>query len=134
MRPVAVGFLIGLGFVGTIGTAVFLIGAKLPYRKLLVITGVLVVSIMVTFIGSTVRLFQTVGWMPIHPIPWLDIPSWAGLWFGLYPSWEGMLIPPLGLAYVAGAWLWTKWQSRRNPPPHAPAPAPSPAPALAKVS
>ena len=35
-------------------------GAKLPYRKLLVFTGVLVVSIMVTFIGSAVRLFQTV--------------------------------------------------------------------------
>ena len=114
VQPVLVGFSIGMAFVGTVGTAVFLIGAKLPYRKLLVITGVLVVSIMVTFIGSTVRLFQTVDWMPIHPIPWLHLPSWAGLWFGLYPSWEGMLIPPLGLVYVAGAWLWTKWQSRRK--------------------
>ena len=133
VRPVSIGFLIGLGFVGTVGTAVFLIGAKLPYRKLLVITGVLVVSIMVTFIGSTVRLFQTVGWMPIHPIPWLDIPSWAGLWFGLYPSWEGMLIPPLGLAYVAAAWLWTKWRSRRNPPPQG-APVIAREPELAKIS
>ena len=81
---------------------------------MLIVTGVLVVSIMVTFLGSTVRLFQTVGWMPIHSITWLHIPSWMGLWLGLYPSWEGLLIPPLGLAYVAGAWLWTKWQAHRN--------------------
>ncbi len=81
---------------------------------MLVVTGVLVVSIMVTFLGSTVRLFQTVGWLPIHPIPSLEIPSWAGLWFGLYPSWEGLFIPPLALVYVGGAWLWVKFQSARS--------------------
>ncbi len=118
IKAVSVGFAIGLLFVGGIGATVFIVGAKLPYRKLLVITGVLVVSIMVTFLGSTVRLFQTVGWMPIHSITGLHIPSWMGLWLGLYPSWEGLLIPPLGLAYVAGAWLWTKWQAMRNPAPH----------------
>lgn len=116
MKATSIGFGIGLLFVGTVGTGVFVIGAKLPYRKLLVITGVLVVSIMITFIGSTVRLFQTVGWMPIHPITWLDIPSWMGLWLGLYPSWEGMLLPPLGVVYVGSAWLWTKWQASRKPP------------------
>jgi high-affinity iron transporter len=110
--PVVIGVLAGAVFITTIGLAIFKFGGKLPYRKLLVVTGVLVVSIMVTFFGSTVRLFQTVGWLPIHPIPLLNIPSWAGLWLGLYPSWEGMLIPPLALVYVAGAWLWVKFTSR----------------------
>ena len=133
VKAVWIGFCSGLAFVGAVGGAVFVIGAKLPYRKLLVVTGVLVVSIMVTFLGSTVRLFQTVGWLPINPIPWLHLPSWTGMWLGLYPSWEGLLIPPLGLVYVASAWLWTKWQSRRNgaPPPEA---APAVEPVLAKVS
>ena len=71
---------------------------------------------MVTFFGSTVRLFQTVGWLPIHPIPSLTIPSWAGLWLGLYPSWEGLIIPPLALVYVASAWLWVKWSARDAAP------------------
>ena len=87
---------------------------KLPYRKLLVVTGVLVVSIMVSFLGSTTRLFQTVGWLPVHPVPGLHVPAWAGLWLGLYPSWEGLLIPPLALVYVGGAWLWQKWTSARS--------------------
>ena len=76
-----------------IGGLTFKFGVKLPYRKLLVVTGVLVVSIMVSFLGSTTRLFQTVGWLPVHPVPGLHVPAWAGLWLGLYPSWEGLLHP-----------------------------------------
>ncbi len=110
--PVAVGLMASAAFITLMMLGIFKYGAKLPYRKLLVVTGVLVVSIMVTFLGSTVRLFQTVGWLPIHPIPWLSLPNWMGQWLGLYPSWEGLLIPPLALVYVGGAWLWVRIQSR----------------------
>jgi len=105
---VLLGVLAGFVFIGTIGTLIMFFGAKLPYRKLLIVTGVLVVSIMVTFLGSAVRLFQTVGWLPVHPLPGLDLPNWVGVWLGIYPSWEGILIPPLALVYVGGAWLYTK--------------------------
>jgi len=120
--PVVIGVIAGTAFITAIGLGIFKFGAKLPYRKLLVVTGLLVVSIMVTFFGSTVRLFQTVGWLPIHPIPWLSFPTWAGLWLGLYPSCEGLLIPPLALVYVAGAWLWVKFSSQRATPARQPAP------------
>lgn len=110
--PVLIGVGLALLMVGTLGFVVFVIGRKLPYRKMLVLTGVLVVTVLVTFLGSTVRLFQTVGWMPIHPIMGLDLPAWMGVWFGLYPSWEGLLIPPLGLGYVGGAWLFVKVRAR----------------------
>jgi hypothetical protein len=105
----------GFSFIGTAGSLNFPVWqSKLPFRKLLVVTGILVISIMVTFLGSTVRLFQTVGWLPVHPIPSLDIPNWAGLWLGIYPSWEGLLIPPIALLYVGGAWLWVRIQSHRS--------------------
>jgi len=100
--------LLGIALVGLL---TFKFGLKLPYRKLLVLTGLLVVTIMVSFIGQTVRLFQTVGWIPVHPIPNVYFPDWAGLWLGLYPSWEGLCIPPLALVYVGGAWLLTRWRS-----------------------
>jgi high-affinity iron transporter len=123
--PVVIGVLAGTFFIAAIGLGIFVFGAKLPYRKLLVVTGVLVVSIMVTFFGSTTRLFQTVGWLPIHPISGLTIPTWAGLWLGIYPSWEGLLIPMLALVYVGGAWLWVKVTSRRAVA-QMPAPVPEP--------
>ena len=110
---VLLGVAAGFAFIATMGALIFLFGAKLPYRKLLVVTGVLVVSIMVTFFGSGVRLFQTVGWLPVHPIAHLNFPNWVGTWLGLYPSWEGLLIPPLALVYVGGAWLYTKFTAGR---------------------
>ena len=111
---VAIGVAGGLGAILLIGALTFKFGVKLPYRRMLVITGVLVVSIMVSFLGSTTRLFQTVGWLPVHPIPGLHLPAWVGQWLGFYPSWEGVLIPPMALVYVGGAWAWTKWQSARG--------------------
>ena len=127
--PVAIGVFAGAVFIAIVGFSIFKFGAKLPLRRLLVVTGVLVVTIMITFLGSTTRLFQTVGWLPIHPIPFLEIPAWAGVWLGLYPSWEGLLIPPLALVYVGGAWLWVRMNSRRSsaaaPPPSVPAPEPA---------
>ena len=53
---VIVGGAVAVGFLVLIGALTFRFGVKLPYRKLMVLTGALVVSIMVTFIGSTVRL------------------------------------------------------------------------------
>ena len=82
MRPVLVGLAIGGALIAALGFAVFLIGAKLPYRKMLVFTGALVVFVLFTFMGSTVRLFQTIGWLPVHPVPGLELPAWAGLWLG----------------------------------------------------
>jgi high-affinity iron transporter len=120
---VLMGAAAGFAFIGAIGTLIIFFGAKLPYRKLLVITGLLVVSIMVTFMGSAVRLFQTVSWLPVHPIPGVSFPDWVGVWLGLYPSWEGLLIPPLALVYVGGAWLYAKIAAARaqakipDPPP-----------------
>jgi high-affinity iron transporter len=55
-----------------------------------------------------VRLFQTVSWLPVHPLPHVSLPNWLGVWFGIYPSWEGVLIPPLALVYVAAAWLYAR--------------------------
>ena len=75
VQAVVMGVAVGAVFIALVGGLTFTFGVKLPYRRLLVITGVLVVSIMVSFLGSTVRLFQTVSWLPVHPVPGLHVPS-----------------------------------------------------------
>ncbi len=87
MKAVSLGLLIGFLLIGTLGVAVFAIGAKLPYRKMLVVTGVLVIFVLFTFLGSTTRLFQTVGWLPVHPIPdWSCLHGWASGWDCIPPG------------------------------------------------
>jgi high-affinity iron transporter len=113
MRPVLIGLAIGGVLIAAVGFAVFAIGAKLPYRKMLVVTGFLVIFVLFTFIGSTVRLFQTVGWLGVHPVSGLEFPTWMGVWLGLYPTWEGLLIPFGTFAYVGGMWLWVKFVAQR---------------------
>lgn len=111
MGPVLAGVSIGGILIAILGVSVFMLGAKLPYRKMLVVTGVLVIFVLFTFSGSTVRILQTVGWLPIHPLPGVTFPNWVGVWLGLYPTFEGLLVPLLVLAYVGGAWLWVRWNS-----------------------
>lgn len=114
LGPVLKGVALGGAVIGALGFGVFYLGAKMPYRKMLVYTGVLVVLVLFTFLGSTTRLFQTVGWLPVHPVPGLRLPAWVGTWLGLYPTWEGIIIPFSAFAYVAGAWVWVKISTRRK--------------------
>ncbi len=109
MAPVLKGLAIGGAIIAAMGVGVFYIGAKMPYRKMLVYTGLLVLLVLFTFLGSTTRLLQTVGWLPVHPIPGFSLPNWVSLWFGLYPTWEGMIAPFLAFVYVGAAWLWVKF-------------------------
>lgn len=114
MGPVGAGLCIGGALIALLGFSVFFLGAKLPYRKMLVVTGILVIFVLFTFSGSTVRILQTVGWLPIHPVPGLSLPNWTGVWLGLYPTFEGLLVPLLILGYVCGAWIWVKWVARSS--------------------
>jgi high-affinity iron transporter len=114
MKAVLAGLAVGGLLIAILGFAVFAVGAKLPYRKMLVVTGVLVIFVLFTFLGSTVRLFQTVGWLPVHPIPGLELPVWTGVWLGIYPTWEGLLIPFAAFGYVGAMWLWVKFSSQRE--------------------
>ena len=79
----------GPGPGGDVAVAVFTFALqrKLPYKKMLIVTGVLLAFVLVVMVGQTARTMQGTGWMPITPAP-VDVPYWAGLWFGVFPTWE----------------------------------------------
>ena len=41
---------------------------KLPYKKMLIVTGVLIGFVLVVMVGQTARTMQGTGWLPITPI------------------------------------------------------------------
>ncbi len=61
---------VALGMVGVLALAfaTFVLERKLPYRKMLIVTGVLLTIVLAIMVGKTVRTLQGVGWMPITPI------------------------------------------------------------------
>src|SRR3954447_4862063 len=92
---------VGLGAAATalVGVATFWLHRKLPYRRMLVLTGVLVGAVLVVMIGGTALTFQDLGWLPQHSLP-LGLPGWLGAWFEVYPYWETVGAQVLAAGFV----------------------------------
>jgi high-affinity iron transporter len=108
------GFLIGLAGVLIIAVIVFLLNTRLPYKRLLVVTGVLIGAVLVSLVGNTVYAIQVVGWMPISPIGTVLIPRWMEQWFGVYPTWQGVGFQIAAIVVVLGSYFWAEHLNKRN--------------------
>ncbi len=95
--------------VGLIGMLVFVLQTKLPHKKMLILTGVLICAVLWVMVGNTVRIWQVVGWLPIHSLG-VGFPAWMGLWFGTFATWEGVLLPLLAVSAVIGSYFLAEWQ------------------------
>jgi high-affinity iron transporter len=108
---------VALGAVAVIivGFITFKVQARLPYKKMLVWTGVLIGLVLVTMVGKTVHVMQAVGWIGITPIQGLVLPYWAGLWFGVYATWQGIIAQIGAAAFVIGSYYLAEGvQSKRR--------------------
>jgi high-affinity iron transporter len=65
----------------------------------------MVTWVLVVMVGTTVQIMQTVGWLPVSPIAGLRLPYWSGVWFGVYPTWEGVLLQLSAFVFVIGSYL-----------------------------
>lgn len=96
------GTALGLAAVIGVGVLVFRLQAKLPMKKLLVWTGLLICAVLGVMVGNTVHTLQLVGWLPVHPLP-LELPGAAGLWLGLHATWEGVVLQVAAMLAVVGS-------------------------------
>ncbi|HKG02067.1 MAG TPA: FTR1 family protein, partial [Conexibacter sp.] len=95
----------GLGLAMTLAVAVvtFALQRKLPYKKMLIVTGVMIGVVLVVMVGQTARTMQGTGWLPITPMD-ITPPYWAGLWFGFFPTWETVGAQIAAAAFVIGSY------------------------------
>ncbi|MEJ7716523.1 MAG: FTR1 family protein [Thermoleophilaceae bacterium] len=105
-----------LGLVGTAGVGVvtFLLGRRLPYRRMLVVTGVLIGTVLVVMIGGTAATFQDLGWLSRHEVPF-PVPEWLGAWFEIYPTYETIGIQVVSAALVIGSYYLAEHLRFRRP-------------------
>jgi high-affinity iron transporter len=107
---------VALGLTGTaiVGVLTFWLHQKLPYKKMLVLTGVLVGVVLVVMIGGTALSFQDLGWLPRHETPF-TLPEWMGSWFEMYSTWETLGVQLLAGAFVIGSY-WLAKELKVNRP------------------
>jgi high-affinity iron transporter len=97
------GVLIGLACTAAVGVATFVLQRKLPYKKMLIATGVLIGVVLVVMIGGTALSFQDLGWLPRHQTPF-TVPVWMGSWFEMYSTWETLGAQVLAAVFVIGSY------------------------------
>ncbi|MFN8150235.1 MAG: FTR1 family protein [Solirubrobacterales bacterium] len=108
------GIAIGLALTAVVGVFTFWLHHKLPYRKMLILTGVLVAAVLVVMIGGTALSFSELGWIPQTPTPF-GIPEWMGSWFEIYPYWETIGAQLLALLLVVGSYFAAEYVKERRP-------------------
>ena len=108
------GVAIGLAATALVGVAVFHLHRRLPYRKMLVLTGVLVGVVLVVMIGGTALTFSELGWIPQHELPF-TLPEWLGSWFEIYPYYETIAAQLLAASFVIGSYYLAEYLKVTRP-------------------
>jgi high-affinity iron transporter len=110
---VLAGVALGLALTAVVGALTFVLERKLPYKKMLIATGVLIALVLVVLVGNTARTMQGVGWLPIHPID-IETPLWMGTWLGVYPTVETLAAQILAFCFVIGSYFAAEWMRKRE--------------------
>jgi high-affinity iron transporter len=112
------GVVIGLLFTGAVGVLTFALHQRLPYRRLLIITGVMLLFVLLVQVGEEVNEMQLAGWIGTIEIHWLNIPAWMGTWLSLFNNWETFIGQGIALFLVVGSHLLAQylrvWRPRRR--------------------
>jgi high-affinity iron transporter len=100
------GSALGLALTLVVAVITFWMHQKMPYRRMLIITGILLGLVMLVMVGEEVQEMQQANWLHTTTIPLLDgkIPDWAGVWFSLFPNWETVIAQGIALALVVGSY------------------------------
>ncbi|HVU13274.1 MAG TPA: FTR1 family protein, partial [Phototrophicaceae bacterium] len=99
------GVALGLVGVAIVGFLTFKLQMRLPYKRMLVFTGILIGVVLVTMVGNTIHEAQLVGWLPITPVGSLNLPIWLGTWFGTFATWQGFVAQFAAAAFVIGSYF-----------------------------
>jgi high-affinity iron transporter len=125
------GVALGLAFTVAVGVVTFALQHRLPYRRMLVATGVLLGFVLLVMVGESVQELQLAGWLRTHAVG-VDFPGWLGLWFALFPTVEGLVAQALAAALVVGSYLLAERMRARRPRAESAEPQPAPIRTLAE--
>ena len=97
------GVALGLLFTAAVGVMTFALHQRLPYKRLLIITGVMLLVVLVVMVGEEVNEMQLAGWIGTTSIG--NWPGWLGEWFSLFPNVETIVAQVLAIVLVVGSYL-----------------------------
>ena len=105
----------GVALTAAVAVLTFVLHRKLPYRRMLVFTGVLLGIVLMIMVGEQVQEMQLAGWVPTTIIPALAdrVPGWMSLWFSAFPTVETLTGQAVAALLVVGSYFVAGRPSRK---------------------
>ena len=100
------GALLGIALSSIVAVLTFVLQQRLPYRRMLITTGILLGVVLLVMVGEQAQEMQLAHWISTTPIASLVpmIPKWMGLWFSVYPTYETLIAQGIAAALVVGSY------------------------------
>jgi high-affinity iron transporter len=113
--PVRNGVLLGLALTAVVAALTFVAHRHLPYKKMLVVTGILLGAVLLVMVGEQAQEMQLAHWLPTTVIPGLQalIPAWMGMWFAVFPTVETLTAQLVAGLLVLGSYMLVRMQMSR---------------------
>ncbi len=108
------GVAIGLAGTVAVGVVMFFLQQKLPYKRMLVVTGIMLGVVLVVMVGGSARTLQDVGWLSTTPLG-VSFPDWWARWFEVVPTVETLVAQALAAALVIGSYYAAEYVRVRRP-------------------
>ncbi|HEX7941661.1 MAG TPA: FTR1 family protein [Gemmatimonadaceae bacterium] len=113
--PVLYGVGVGVLLAGIVAVLTLVAHQRLPHKKMLVLTGVLLGGVLLIMVGEQAQEMQLAHWLPTTPVASLErvIRPWMGLWFAIFPTVETLAAQALAAALVLGSYAVVQGRMRR---------------------
>src|ERR1700731_1138794 len=100
------GALLGIALSAIVAVLTFVLQQKLPYRKMLITTGILLGVVLLVMVGEQAQEMQLAHWISTTPIGWLVpmAPRWMGMWFSVFPTYETLIAQFIAAVLVIGSY------------------------------
>jgi high-affinity iron transporter len=100
------GALLGIALSGIVAVLTFILQQRLPYRKMLITTGILLGVVLLVMVGEQAQEMQLAHWIPTTQIDWLAklIPAWMNLWLAVFPTRETIIAQLIAAVLVIGSY------------------------------
>jgi high-affinity iron transporter len=110
----ALGAGIGLAATLIVGVITFRLQRKLPFKRMLIVTGVLIALVLAVMVGTTVHNMQGIGWLPSTSTTF-EVPTDWSTWLGVFPTWQGIAAQLGALIFVLGSYFAARELQVRGP-------------------
>src|SRR5213594_2083515 len=100
------GALLGIARSASVALLTFVLQQRLPYRTMLITTGILLGVVLLVMVGEQAQEMQLAHWISTTPVSSLKdyMPPWMGLWFAVFPTVETLVAQLIAAGLVIGSY------------------------------